>query len=202
MTTAVPSCVVVGNMHHYLCSFINLKGATFIFSDEERELDWCGRNDRSCTDCRGVTGDVSIMDQCSDRIMCPNLAMKLIELLDRLQNCTENTSKFTTRVRIFVFKFSDPGIIIVHEAWDEPDSDNSQLSNNLLHGQGLEATISVSEVITTLPLIERQNYNSDDSLLETLASLALCVGFDFIKNNTDSSTLSVAVGECSNSQTR
>lgn len=76
------------------CSFVNLKGATFIFSDEEREADWCGRIDRVCEDCRGVTGDVSIVNQCSDRIMCPNLAMKLIELLERLKNCTENTSKF------------------------------------------------------------------------------------------------------------
>jgi len=65
-----------------------------VFSDEERKADWCGRMDRACEDCRGVTGDTSIVNQCSDRIMCPKLAQKLIELLERLQNCTENTSKF------------------------------------------------------------------------------------------------------------
>lgn len=73
---------------------MNLKGAPFIFSDEERQEDWCGRSDRPCRDCRGVTGDISIVDQCSDRIMCPNLALQLIELLKRLQNCTENNSTF------------------------------------------------------------------------------------------------------------
>lgn len=94
------------------------------------------------------------------------------------------------------------GSIIVHEAWDEPDSLNSQdFDNTSLHSQGLEATISVSEEILTLPLIERRDYSSDGSLLTTLASLALCVGFDFIKNNSDN-TLSVAVADCFDSQTR
>ena len=76
------------------CSFVGLEGAPFIFTDEERQEEWCGRSGRSCgDDCRGVASGVSIIDQCSDRIMCPNLALKLIELLEKLQNCTERTSK-------------------------------------------------------------------------------------------------------------
>lgn len=94
------------------------------------------------------------------------------------------------------------GTIIVYEAWDEPDSTNPNgLNSQSLHRRGLEATISVSEGIPTLPFIERRDYGSDDSLLPTLASLALCIGFDFIKMNSDN-TLSVAVQECFNSQTR
>ena len=94
------------------------------------------------------------------------------------------------------------GTIIIHEAWDEADSANPNgLVNNSLHRQGLEAIISVSEAIQMLPIIERQNYNSDVSLLSSLASLALCVGFGFIRMNSDN-TLSVAVAECSNSQAR
>ena len=77
----------------FFYSFINLEGAPFIFSDEERQADWCGNNERLCGDCRGATDGVSIVDQCSDRIMCPNLAQKLIVLLERLQNCTENSSE-------------------------------------------------------------------------------------------------------------
>jgi len=75
------------------------------------------------------------------------------------------------------------------------------LNNNSLHRQGLEATISVSEAIFSLPVIEQQDYSSDNSFLAMLASLALCVGFDFIKEN-NASTLSVAVAECFDSQTR
>ena len=98
---------------------------------------------------------------------------------------------------------SPVGTIIVHEAWDEPDSVNPRGLNsvNSLHGRGLEAKISVSEVIKTLPIIERRDYSSDNSLLTKLTSLALCVGFDYIKINSDN-TLSVAVEECFNSQTR
>ena len=91
------------------------------------------------------------------------------------------------------------GTLIVHEAWDEPDSVNSTISS--LHGRGLEATISVSETIPTLPMIERHDYNSDDSLLTTLASLALCTGFEYVKMNSDN-TLSVAVSECFDDNTR
>lgn len=64
-----------------------------MFSDEEHRADWCGRNGRACGDCRGASGDVSIVDQCADRIMCPNLAVKLIELHERLQSCIGNNSK-------------------------------------------------------------------------------------------------------------
>ena len=96
----------------------------------------------------------------------------------------------------------------MHEAWDEPDSDNPTglSSNNSLHTQGLEAIISVSEAIPQLPFIERQDYSSDSSLLSTLASLALCIGFDYVKLNSDQTlfngTLSVAVDQCFDSQTR
>ena len=83
-------------LHWCFFSFVNLEGAPFIFSDEERQADWCGRNGRTCGDCRGVTGSVSIIDQCSDRIMCPNMALKLIELLNKLQNCTDITSKLNS----------------------------------------------------------------------------------------------------------
>ena len=71
-----------------------MNGSPFVFSDEERQADWCGNIERTCEDCRGVSDNVAIVDQCSDRIMCPNLALKLIELLQRLQNCTDSDSKF------------------------------------------------------------------------------------------------------------
>jgi predicted Rossmann fold nucleotide-binding protein DprA/Smf involved in DNA uptake len=96
------------------------------------------------------------------------------------------------------------GTIIVHEAWGEPDSANPNEvdGNSSLHRQGLEAIISVSEVILTLPTIEHRDYESDNSLLTTLASFAACVGFDFVRMNPSSNTLSVAVRECFDSQTR
>lgn len=78
-------------------SFVDLNGAPFIFTDEERLADWCGNSERGCGECRGVTNSVSIFNQCSDRIMCPNLALKLTELLGRLQNCTENNSKSNSK---------------------------------------------------------------------------------------------------------
>lgn len=93
------------------------------------------------------------------------------------------------------------GTLIIHEAWDEPDSMNPSSDNTSLHGQGLEATISVSEAILSLPFIDRQDYNSDPSLLSTLASLAVCVGFDFVRLNSNT-TLSVAVEYCSDSVSR
>ena len=94
------------------------------------------------------------------------------------------------------------GTLIVHEAWSEPDSTSPEvLVSSSLHEQGLEATISVSETILTLPIIEQRDYSSDLSLLPTLASLALCVGFDYIKMNSNN-TLSVAINECFNSRTR
>ena len=106
-------------------------------------------------------------------------------------------------LNILIVHCSLAGTIIVHEAWDEPDSVNPNGLNSIksLHGQGLEAKISVSEVIETLPIIERRDYSSDNSFLTKLSSLALCVGFGYIKINSDN-TLSVAVEECFNSQTR
>ena len=79
------------------CSLVNLEGATFVFSNEERNAQWCGDTETACGDCRGVTGDVSIMDQCSDRIMCPNLALKLVDLLQWLQDCIDRNSRLEIR---------------------------------------------------------------------------------------------------------
>lgn len=88
-------------MHYsHFCSFTNLEGAPFIFSDEERQADWCGMSGRACGDCRGVTSGISIIDQCSDRIMCPNLALKLIQLLEELQNHTQSDSKSNSLIVI------------------------------------------------------------------------------------------------------
>lgn len=104
---------------------------------------------------------------------------------------------------VFLIIYCNAGTIIVHEAWDEPDSVNPNGLNSFstLHSQGLEATISVSEEIPTLPLIERQDYSSDGSLLPELASLAICVGFEFVKMNSNES-LSVAISDCFDSDTR
>ena len=99
--------------------------------------------------------------------------------------------------------FAIPGTIIVHEAWDEPDSLNLDAADDreTLHGQGLEAKISVSEVIEGLPFLDRKDYVTDTSEVDNLAMLAACVGFDYVKINTDS-TISVAVGQCYNSETK
>ena len=45
-------------------------------------------------DCRGTTDDVSIVNQCADRIMCPNLAAKMITLYRYLEACFGENSKF------------------------------------------------------------------------------------------------------------
>ncbi len=70
----------------------SVAGLSYIFSDEERDASWCGSPGRPCLDCRGAS-DVSIFDQCADRIMCPILAEKLFELLKKLQDCLDENSK-------------------------------------------------------------------------------------------------------------
>ena len=71
-----------------------LTGSHFIFSNEERQAHWCGSTERACVDCRGTTDDVSIVNQCADRIMCPNLAAKMITLYRDLEACFGENSKF------------------------------------------------------------------------------------------------------------
>lgn len=91
----------------------------------------------------------------------------------------------------------------MHEAWDEPDSSHPEGRNTTdsLHSHGLEAIISVSEDIPSLSTIESLDYVSDDSLLMELTSLAICVGFKFVRLNSDD-TLSVAVEQCFDDRTR
>ena len=72
---------------------LNFKGSIFIFLNEEHRAAWCGNNGRACIDCRGITDDVSIYNQCADRIMCPNLAAKLIQLYHKLQTCIGDNSE-------------------------------------------------------------------------------------------------------------
>ena len=61
--------------------------------------------------------------------------------------------------------------------------------------------ISISTPLEDISLNER-NYSSDNSLLETLATMAVCVGFDYVRINTANNTVSVAVRECVTNDTR
>lgn len=45
-------------------------------------------------------------------------------------------------------------------------------------------------------MITKKDYNSDNSLLSELASLAVCIGLDYVKINFTTSTVSVAVRNC------
>lgn len=45
-------------------------------------------------------------------------------------------------------------------------------------------------------MIAQRDYNSDTSLLSELASLAVCIGMDYVKINYNTSTVSVAVRNC------
>lgn len=59
---------------------------------------------------------------------------------------------------------------------------------------GQEAEISVS-----LPLNEvhyEKDYESDPLVLDMLASLAVCTGFEFVKKNIASQSISVALPKC------
>lgn len=77
--------------------------------------------------------------------------------------------------------------MIVHQAWDESDSNfpDGHSSNDSLHRKGLQLEISIS------------NEESDDLLLTELASLAVCIGFDYVKINEANETISVAMRQCS-----
>ena len=74
--------------------------------NEERQAEWCGTTGRSCIDCRGSTDDISIFSQCADRIMCPNLAIKLIELYQMLQTCIGYNRKSVVIVLLMIMLFS------------------------------------------------------------------------------------------------
>lgn len=80
-------------MYYIYCihRLFQFTGNLFIFANEERSANWCGNVERSCRDCRGVSA-VDIRSQCSDRIMCPNLALKLVELYQSLKNCLSENS--------------------------------------------------------------------------------------------------------------
>ena len=79
-------------IHVFTFRLTSVAGLSYIFSDEERDASWCGSPGRPCLDCRGAS-DVSIFDQCADRIMCPILAEKLFGLLKKLQDCLDESSK-------------------------------------------------------------------------------------------------------------
>lgn len=91
-----------------------------------------------------------------------------------------------------------PGTIIVHQAWDEPDSDfpNGRSPTTSLHRMGQEAIISFSFPIDNIFATEGLDNTTDVSLLPQLASSAVCTGFDFVRINQENGTLSVAVKEC------
>ena len=59
----------------------------------------------------------------------------------------------------------------------------------------------MSEVIESFPSVGQEDYSSDNSLLSDLASLARCVGFEYIKINSDN-TVSISVSECYNFETK
>lgn len=92
------------------------------------------------------------------------------------------------------------GTIIIQQAFSEPDSQypDSQSSNSSLHRGALEAELSVS--VPVKGIIDQRDYDSDSNLTDALASLAVCVGFDYIKINQD--TISVAMKDCFNNSIR
>lgn len=71
----------------------HFNGDFLVFQNEERTADWCDSPGNPCFDCRGIT-DVTIYEQCADRIMCPILAEKLMELTFSVKNCFENSESF------------------------------------------------------------------------------------------------------------
>lgn len=85
---------------------------------------------------------------------------------------------------------SHAGSVIVHQAWDEGDSDfpNGRSSMDSLHKNGLELEISISHELSD---------ESDNLLLSELASLAVCNEFDYVRINQANGTVSVAMRQCS-----
>ena len=92
------------------------------------------------------------------------------------------------------------GTIIIQQAFSEPDSQypDSRSSNSALHRSALEAELSVS--VPVKGIIDQRDYDSDGNFTDALASLAVCVGFDYIKINHN--TVSVAMKECFNDSIR
>ena len=92
------------------------------------------------------------------------------------------------------------GTIIIQQAFSEPDSQYpvSRSSNSSLHSSALEAELSVS--VPVKGIIDQRDYDSDSNFTDDLASLAVCVGFDYIKINHN--TVSVAMKECFNDSIR
>lgn len=99
--TAVDPClkeILFFNVMFSSCFFsmirmFHFNGDFLVFQNEEHTRDWCDSPGNPCFDCRGIT-DVTIYEQCADRIMCPTLAEKLIELTFSVKNCFENSESF------------------------------------------------------------------------------------------------------------
>ena len=94
------------------------------------------------------------------------------------------------------------GTIIIQQAFSEPDSmyPDSRSSNSSLHRSALEVELSVSVPVNGI--FDQRDYDSDSNFTDELASLAMCVGFDYIKINQDKNTVSVAMKECFNDSIR
>lgn len=149
--------------------------------------------------------------------MCPLVARKLAELSLSVFDCYSNSkyskdnyilghSKILGRQHYSMigpsfFKSLNPspltaclllsftGSVIVHQAWDEADSEfpGGRSSADSLQRSGLELEISLSDELSE---------ESDPSLLAELASLAVCNGFDYVKINGANGTVSVAMMQC------
>ena len=91
-------CVVLTLNFLFTIRMFYFNGGFLIFQNEERTADWCDSPGNHCFDCRGIT-DVTIYEQCSDRIMCPVLAEKLMGLTFSVRNCFENSESTCRNIK-------------------------------------------------------------------------------------------------------
>ena len=62
-----------------------------VFKNEEITAEWCGSPGRPCSNCTANALITSIVDQCADRIMCPIVAQKLMNLSLTVDDCYTNS---------------------------------------------------------------------------------------------------------------
>lgn len=63
-----------------------------MFRNEEVTAEWCGSPGQPCANCNSTSFIESIADQCTDRIMCPTVAQKLMDLSLSVDSCYPNST--------------------------------------------------------------------------------------------------------------
>ena len=69
-----------------------------MYRNEEVTAEWCGSPVQPCADCNFTSFIDTIADQCADRIMCPIVAQKLMDLSIAVDSCYSNSKQINVHI--------------------------------------------------------------------------------------------------------